>query len=209
MTPNHRPLPLCLLVSGVAGAASLCDSGLFLTSGTATYQIKTPTGTSKFTSRSVIQGDQIRVTTTDASGKATPTTWLCSSRGATLKTEPGGMAMSIQSSFLPGGTQLRPGYSWKSSTKLGRQGAGMTSNSTNRVTGREQVVTPAGRFTAWKIQIQTVSSLDMPAGTKTPPGMSGLNQTSESSAWYAPGVGLVRSEDRSNGVTLTLIKVAR
>ena len=116
---HFRLPPFCLFVSCVAGAASVCDRGLLFTSGTSTYQLRTAAGTSSFASRSVIQGNQIPVLTTDASGKVTFMTWLCSSKAATLKTEPGGMAIRVQNSFLSGGAQLRPGYSRKSGTQLG------------------------------------------------------------------------------------------
>ena len=45
----------------------------------------------------------------------------------------------------------------------------MTSKSTNRVTGQEQVSMAAGRFTAWKIQVQTVSSEDEGNGATLTP----------------------------------------
>ena len=77
-----------------------------------------------------------------------------------------------------------------------------TVESTYRVVARETVTVPAGRFQALKVQITTSFKVVGKAGPLSIP----FNQTGESTAWYAEGVGMVKTVSRNNTTELVALK---
>ena len=87
----------------------------------------------------------------------------------------------------------KPGFAWTYNLALeGRRGVLGGSgafDSAYRVVGRESVTVPAGTFDAWKVVADNTALAKLGAITL-------FNQRSTSAAWYAEGVGLIKSDDQ-------------
>lgn len=106
---------------------------------------------------------------------------------------------------------LRVGSSWSYSYEVSgeaQQGnltiqMEQSIDTTSKVVGQENVSVPAGRFSALKVE-----SIQTTRGTMTMGGQSSpMNLTVKSTSWYAPNLGLVKSQ--SEGVVIELVSLKR
>lgn len=208
--PATRPaltLALALLASPAAHAA--CNLADIVPGGTYTYRMTGP-GSGTFTTTNAVKGSSVRATTT-IEGRTSTMTWTCTARGlsGTLTGAQGGGMTMNNSAFLPPLNVWRPGYSWTSTQDMSMSG-GMTSqgSSVTRIVKRETVKVPAGTFNAWRLDTTTTVKITLPGG-RTPPAGSPLagGTTVQSSVWYAPGTGMIRSVN--SGMTTELVKFKR
>lgn len=191
-----------------AGAAA-CDSQSYLASGTATYQMVSPAGKSTIVSKAVVKGSSIQVTST-VDDKASSMIWNCTAKGLTASLPTGKATASFDLGFLPPSSAWKVGYSWTSTGKISGM-AGMTINTTTRskITASERVTTPAGTFNTLRVESSTASTVQLPPGMQADGMSKAMNSTTTSTAWYAKGVGTVKSTSPESKFTMTLIKFVR
>lgn len=199
-------VPLTLL--GAAHAA--CDPGGFMPGGTRTYDMTSAGTTTTMTSKAVVKGDTATVVST-VNGTTTTTTWTCTARGMTASLGSGTSAMQVDNGTLPPTGSWRIGTSWPGHSELTlASGMTMTGTSLSRITAQEKVMTPAGRFTAFRVETTTKTSMKAPAGKTIPSGMAAaMNRTSKTVTWYARGVGMVKLTGADGGYSLILTKFSR
>ncbi|GAA5441649.1 hypothetical protein ACFQDE_01455 [Deinococcus caeni] len=181
-------------------------------SGTRTYRLTTQGQSSTFTSRAQVKGNTVTVQTTTG-GQTTTSTWTCTGRGMTATIGAGRGDLRLDAGFYPPTSAWKVGYAWTSDGKMQASG-GMTmqSRTCSRVAAQEKVTTPAGMFTALRVETTTTTSMTPPAGTDLPPGMD-LNNLiggeTRSTAWYVRGVGLVKQTIPSAQFSMVLTKYPR
>lgn len=192
------------LVFSLGTASAVCDiAATFMPDGTRTYQMTTAQGKETITSKTKAQGDQV-VVQSSLGGQNSTTTWICTKGGLSAKL---GGQISMNTGTLPPLSLWRPGYTWVSE---GDMGGPLNMHLTTRYTiiKQEQVTTPAGTFTAYRVDGLTTTKLNVPAGTKLPSGMAALNgQQTKATTWFARGVGGVKTVSPS--FTMTLTKYSR
>ncbi|WP_157451924.1 hypothetical protein [Deinococcus aquatilis] len=200
--------------SGLAGAVA-CDTQSYLASGTATYQMVSPAGKSTVVNKAVVKGSSVQVTST-SNGKSTTVVWNCTAKGMTVNLPTGEAKASFDIGFLPPSSAWKVGYNWTSTGKIsGMAGMTITTTTQSRITASERVTTPAGTFNTLRVESTTASKMQLPSGTKLPPGMDAaalagaINSPSKSTSWYARGVGTVKTTMPDNKFTMTLIKFVR
>lgn len=104
------------------------------------------------------------------------------------------------------------GTSWKLTQEIkgtGQQGpiryvVSGTLETTYKVVAQEQVVVPAGKFTAYKLQTSFATRIKATAGIISIP----FNFEAQGNSWYAEGIGLVKSIQQSRDGTNTTELVA-
>ena len=74
--------------------------------------------------------------------------------------------------------------------------------SSYRVIAQETITVPAGRFSSLKVQVTTNIKVVGKAGPLSIP----FNQSSESTVWFAEGVGMVKTVGRNNTTELVALK---
>ncbi len=179
-------------------------------SGTRTYSMTAAGRTTTMTSKSVVKGDTVSVEST-VDGRVTTTTWTCTAKGITANLGAGTTAMQVDTGSLPPTNAWRVGTSWPGGSEL-KMASGMTVTGTSmsRVTALEKVTTPAGTYTAFRVETSTKTSMKAPAEKTLPPGMAAaMNQTSKTITWYVKGVGMVKLSGAGGKYSLTLTKVSR
>ncbi|GIW37221.1 MAG: hypothetical protein KatS3mg073_1366 [Meiothermus sp.] len=144
--------------------------------------------------------------------------WTCDAKGLTqpefAQSGQTGLQMKFKTRKATGVVlpqNLRVGSSWNygyevsGEAQQGNQTIQMeqTLNTTNKVVGQESVSVPAGRFTALKVESTQITRGTMKMGGRSIP----LNLTVKSTSWYAPSVGLVKSQ--SEGVVIELVSLKR
>ncbi|TSA84504.1 hypothetical protein FNU79_11125 [Deinococcus detaillensis] len=209
----QSPRPLVLRASAVcAGAlgflsvgsalAGACDHPYFANAGTFTYRTTAAGQVITTTSTIKLSGNTVTVNG-ETSGQAYNVVYDC--RGGQISVRAGSQQKTAMiMSSVPPASQWKNGFVWKSAATIGS----MTSQTTNRIVGSEQVTTPAGTFQALKVQ--SITSLDMSKmfkGQKVPPEMAKSMKDVQTTAWYAKGVGVVKQVSPNS--SLELIKVSR
>ncbi|MCX7601576.1 MAG: hypothetical protein N2Z75_06520 [Meiothermus sp.] len=144
--------------------------------------------------------------------------WICDARGLTrpefAQSGPSSMQMKFKTRKASGvllPQNLRVGSSWSYSYEVSgeAQRGNLTLeleqsvHTTSKVVGQESVSVPAGRFTALKVESTQTSRGTMKMGGRSSP----MNLTVKSTSWYAPNVGLVKSQ--SEGVVIELVSLKR
>ncbi|WP_425147267.1 hypothetical protein [Deinococcus sp.] len=198
-------LALLALVSGAAQAA--CDTLAFFPPVTNTYAMTGSGASSTITVATTVSGNAATSLTT-LNGKTTKVVWTCTDKGLSATLD-GGMQMST--GFLPPLSAWRVGYRWSSHSQVaGGSGINASSSSQNRIAALEKVTTPAGTFSAYRVETDVTTHLELPAGTKLPPSMAkSLNTAMHSVAWYAVGVGAVKQQMQGGKVTMLLVKTTK
>ncbi|THF71696.1 hypothetical protein E7T06_01705 [Deinococcus sp. Arct2-2] len=200
-------LGMCALPAW-AGAAA-CDTQSYIANGTATYQMVSPAGKTTIVSKAVVKGSSVQVTST-IDGNSTNMVWNCTAKGMTASLPTGKATASFDLGFLPPSSAWKVGYSWTSTGKISGM-AGMTINTSTRskITASERVTTPAGTFTALRVESTSASTVQLPPGMQADAMSKAMNSTTTSTAWYAKGVGTVKSTSPESKFTMTLIKFVR
>lgn len=204
MRPPTPRLVLSVTLAALASPAAHAACALkdVFPSGVYTYRMSGPSP-STYTTTNAARSNGVTSTTTVA-GTTTSMTWACTAKGLTGTMSTGGKdnLTTTSSAFLPPLNVWRPGYSWKSDQNV-NMGGGITAKSTsvNKIVKRESVKVPAGTFTAWRLDTTSTMTMTLP-GSSAP-----KTTTIKSSVWYAPGTGMIRSEN--SGVTTELVKVKR
>ncbi|GIW25610.1 hypothetical protein [Meiothermus sp.] len=144
--------------------------------------------------------------------------WICDARGLTQPefTQSGQSNMQMKFKtrkasgvLLP--QNLRVGSSWSYSYEVSgeaQQGnltieLEQSIHTTSKAVGQESVSVPAGRFMALKVEsTQTIRGTMKMGGRSSP-----MNLSVKSTSWYAPNVGLVKSQ--SEGVLIELVSLKR
>ncbi|MFT2718810.1 hypothetical protein ACMT4L_02290 [Deinococcus sp. A31D244] len=213
--PAVRPaliLSAALLGSASTHALAACDPAGFMPPGTRTYRLTTQGQSSTFTSRAQVKGNAVTVQTTMGS-QTTTSTWTCTGKGMTANIGAGKGDLRLDSGFYPPTSAWKVGYAWTSDGKLQASGGmNMQSRSRSRIAAQEKVTTPAGTFTALRVETTTTTTMTPPAGADLPPGMD-LNKLmggeTTSTAWYVRGVGLVKQTIPSAQHSMVLTKYTR
>lgn len=197
-------LSACLL-GGAANAA--CDTLAFFPPVTNTYSMTSAAGTSSMTTTTTQRGDSATSTTT-VGGRTSTVTWTCTGRGLTAKL---GSSMEMKTAYFPPLSAWKVGYVWTGDSEMGAaSGMKVKASSRSRIAALEQVKTPAGSFRAYRVETDTTTAVQMPAGTKLPPGAAkAMNSVTHSVAWYAVGVGVVRQQLGDNTMSMLLVKTSR
>lgn len=109
--------------------------------------------------------------------------------------------VSVKGVSIPDYDRWEVGSSWKLTQEVkgtGQQGpirytVTGTLETTYRVLAQEQVSVPAGKFTAYKLQTTFATHIKASAGIISIP----FNFEAQGTAWYAEGVGMVKSVQQS------------
>ncbi len=144
--------------------------------------------------------------------------WTCDARGLTqpefAPSGQTGLQMKFKTRKATGVVlpqSLRVGSSWSYSYEASgeaQQGnltihMEQSVSTTSKVVGQESVSVPAGRFRALKVESTQTTRGTMTMGGRSSP----LNLTVKSTSWYAPNVGLVKSQ--SEQVVIELVSLKR
>lgn len=144
-------------------------------------------------------------------------TWTCDESGLT-STEYGSSSpgisfetLSVSGVTMPPASEWRVGTEWENSFEvqgsMTQQGVTMALagaiTTKNRIVSQEQVTVAAGSFTAYKVESQSAMRL-----TSNVMGMMiPMNFDVTSWAWYAEGVGLVKTEAEGSLTELTAYSI--
>ena len=193
------------LLGGAAHAA--CDTLAFFPAVTNTYSMKSGAGSSSITVSNRPSGNSVTQVTT-INGRATQIVWTCTARGLSVKL---GGDMQMNTGFFPPLSAWKVGYRWSSQGQMsGASGIKVRSTSASRIAGMERVTTPAGTFDTYRVETDTTTAMQLPAGSKLPPSMAkAMNQTMHSVAWYAVGVGAVQQQMQDGKIDMLLIKTVK
>ncbi|MFB9994683.1 hypothetical protein ACFFLM_22230 [Deinococcus oregonensis] len=189
--------------------AATCDTQAYLAAGTATYQMASPAGKSTLVSKAVMKGNSIQVTST-VNGTTSAIFWNCTAKGMTANLPTGEAKATFDLGFLPPSSAWKVGYSWTSTGKIsGMAGMTITTMTRSRIVASERITTPAGTFPTLRVESSTASKVQLPPGMQASAMSKAMNSTTNSTAWYARGIGTVKSTSPEGKFTMTLIKFVR
>ncbi|WP_309572526.1 hypothetical protein [Deinococcus sp.] len=196
------------IFGGVVHAA--CDPDGFLTGGTRTFAMVIAGRTATMTTSATVEGDAVVVQST-FSGTTSTTTWTCTDQGMTASFGPGTGSLQADSSTLPPASEWKVGTTWPGVSRVTTvSGITMNSTSQSRIAAQEMVTTPAGTFTAFRVETTTKHKLTVPVGTTLPAGSAdAMNRDTTVTLWYARGVGLIKESSGDSAFTLILTNVSR
>ena len=203
------PLLTCSLSAFLLGSAAnaACDTLAFFPAVTNTYTLTSAAGTNTLTTTTT-QGDNSATSTTTVGGRTSSVTWTCTGHGLSAKL---GTGMQLSTGFFPPLSAWKVGYAWKGDSEVSAaSGMKVKASSQSRIAALEQVKTPAGSFRAYRVETDTTTAMQLPAGTKLPPGASkAMNSVTHSVAWYAVGVGVVRQQTGNNEMSMLLVRTSK
>ncbi|THF88907.1 hypothetical protein E7T09_06980 [Deinococcus sp. KSM4-11] len=202
---------LILSLALLAGAAHAeCDPDGFVTGGTRTFDLVVGGRTATMITSATVEGDTVVVQST-FSGVSSTTTWTCTEQGLTASFGPGTGALQADSGTMPPASQWKVGKTWPGLSRVTTvSGVTMNSTSQSRIAAQETVTTPAGTFTAFRVETITKHKLTVPPGTTLPAGAAeAMNRDTTVTLWYARGVGLVKEVNGDGSFTLTLTQISR